>query len=111
MQALTSSDPRFLTLLFEEGLDPNHILVDRQSRPTLVHLAAELGNIHSITTVLRHGGSVTARDRQGRWPAHVAAEHAQVGALAVLLDHEKQTTGRLASLAAKEDTPHSPPSV
>jgi len=112
VQALTQGSEeegwKFLELLFERGLDPNHILVDRQSRPTLVHLAAEIGIQASLETVLRYGGSVAARDRQGRWPVHVAVEHAQIGSIAVLLQHERETTGSNASLNAKDRLHYTP---
>ncbi|KAK5046503.1 hypothetical protein LTR84_008306 [Exophiala bonariae] len=56
----------------------------QSDNPTLLHLAAENGNLTAIRALLTSGADRDARDRDGRTALHVAAFWAQVDAVGLL---------------------------
>ncbi|TGG94344.1 MAG: ankyrin repeat domain-containing protein, partial [Aphanocapsa feldmannii 277cV] len=52
---------------------------------TLLHLAAEVGQVESIKELLRAGAQLDARNDIGSTPLHVAAQQGQVESIKELL--------------------------
>ncbi len=80
----------FLTAHLGNALPTTHdmTLVKRAGEDTLLHQAADMGNLITARKLIQLGADVNAPDQEGFTPMHLAIRHSHVQIVQLLLDRE-----------------------
>ena len=77
------SCPKTLTLLLENGLNPN---LTNKFQQTLLHLAAYKGQVVNLEILLEHKASINAQDLSKKTPLYLATVQGHLSAVKYLLE-------------------------
>jgi len=111
LQIAAKQNSPFLTRVFVVlGANPKDLGQDGMSS---LHFAGYLGADEVIPLLVKKGGSINLRDKEGRTALHLAAYAGQASAVAALLDHKadpeiKENTGGMTALHLAVAQKHGP---